>query len=795
MSLAPRWQKAMRDLLSRPGRSLLAVLAMALGLLELGAMLYAYAMLRPALTTLYAQSRPSAATLAVSGVEDSLLAPLLSTVRRVPGVADAESHPMAFARAGTGRGEWTPAVLFFVHDFDHQRMDVVTHEQGAWPPGPGDVLLERSALTVAHVQIGDSLTLRTAGGEDRRMRVAGTVHAAGLAPAWMEHMVPVFAVGTSPLRAGAAEQVRFTVAQRGDDEGWIHLVADSVKASLERAGHPVARVTVPPPGKHPHADQMAAFLFLLGAFGLLSLVLGAVLTASMVHALLGEQVREIGIMKAIGASTRQVAGIALAQVAALALVSLAAGVPMGLALGRAYARFAAGILNADLTHTPFPYPVLAAELVAGLAIPLLVAMVPVLQASRITVREALAGGGAQTFGARRLERALLRVHGVPRPLLLSLRTTLQKRGRLALTVGTLALGGAAFIAALDVAEGWNTAVERDFECRRYALSVQLTESQPITTLARVLRSVPGVARAEYWAGANPWLVDSAGIPVVQIPLAGLESGSTLLALPLREGRWLRPGDGNVLVVNQTVALRTPALHVGGQVRLRVRERTVAFTIVGIVRELAPMPVLYAPRAAVLALSGEDGALTRSARIVTRTGGEAVERATATRVEEALAREGLEVANLQRMTDARKGLLDHLVIIQSVLTTAASIVVVVGLFALISTLSLSVVQRTRELGVMRAIGATPRVLAGQVWAEALVIGALSALVANLLAVPLTYLLETATGNIFLKTPLAFHMGAIPSLTWVALVLALATLSSLYPAWRAARLTVREALAYA
>jgi putative ABC transport system permease protein len=78
---------------------------------------------------------------------------------------------------------------------------------------------------------------------------------------------------------------------------------------------------------------------------------------------------------------------------------------------------------------------------------------------------------------------------------------------------------------------------------------------------------------------------------------------------------------------------------------------------------------------------------------------------------------------------------------------------------------------------------------------MLIGLLSALAANVLAVPLTWLLETATGNIFLNTPLPFHMGAIPSLIWLALVLVLSTLGSLYPAWRAARLTVREALAYA
>ena len=353
---------------------------------------------------MYEKTRPSSATLVTERLTDALV----DSVRRVPGVADAEARPVVMARMRRGSEEWTPGVLFVVRDFERQRMDLVVRERGPWPPSADDILLERSALQVAKARVGDSITVRTPGGDDRRVRIAGTLHAAGLAPAWMEHMVPAFVAWDSPLRGvarGESEQLRITVAEHPLDEGWIREVADSVKTMLERQGHAVSRVTVPPPGQHPHAGQMAAFLYLIGAFGALSLLLGSVLTASMVHALLTEQLKQVGIMKAIGASTRQVAGVYLAQVALLALGALAIGVPAGIALGRMYAGFSAGILNADVTHTAFPFGVVAAEIVAGLLVPLLVAMVPVLRASRITVREALGDDfGAQPFGTRRFER-------------------------------------------------------------------------------------------------------------------------------------------------------------------------------------------------------------------------------------------------------------------------------------------------------------------------------------------------------------------------------------------------------
>mgnify|MGYP001596871971 FL=1 len=157
-------------------------------------------------------------------------------------------------------------------------------------------------------------------------------------------------------------------------------------------------------------------------------------------------------------------------------------------------------------------------------------------------------------------------------------------------------------------------------------------------------------------------------------------------------------------------------------------------------------------------------------------------------------QGIEVGGLQRMQDAKQGILDHLVIILSILTMASLVVVVVGSLGLASTLTLSVVQRMREIGILGAIGATPATIARHVWFEALVIGVLSWLAANVLAAPISWALEIACGNIFFKTPLDFHLSPLAAAAWLGLVLVLASVSSFYPARRAARLTVREALAH-
>ncbi len=119
-------------------------------------------------------------------------------------------------------------------------------------------------------------------------------------------------------------------------------------------------------------------------------------------------------------------------------------------------------------------------------------------------------------------------------------------------------------------------------------------------------------------------------------------------------------------------------------------------------------------------------------------------------------------------------------------------VFVGGLGLTSALTLSVVQRTREFGVMAAIGATPGMLARQVWTEGVLLGLASWVVACVLTVPLSYALEAACGRIFFKLPLDFYASPLAAGQWLLLVLVLSSLSSFPPARRAARLTVREAL---
>ena len=249
-----------------------------------------------------------------------------------------------------------------------------------------------------------------------------------------------------------------------------------------------------------------------------------------------------------------------------------------------------------------------------------------------------------------------------------------------------------------------------------------------------------------------------------------------------------------MVINQALAARAGGLTVGALLPLRIGERSSTWHVVGVVREVNPTPCAYASADPVTNAAGLAAGMTRTARIVLLRRDAAAQQAASAAVERALTEAGIRLRGIQRLDDQRGAILDHLVIVLSVLTMGSLFVLVVGGIGLSSALTLSVVRRTREIGILGALGATPVVIARQIWLEALVIGLLGWVVALGLAAPLSWSLESTTGRIFFKAPLDFTMAASPALLWLGVVLVLASAGSLYPAWRAARLTVREALAH-
>jgi putative ABC transport system permease protein len=125
---------------------------------------------------------------------------------------------------------------------------------------------------------------------------------------------------------------------------------------------------------------------------------------------------------------------------------------------------------------------------------------------------------------------------------------------------------------------------------------------------------------------------------------------------------------------------------------------------------------------------------------------------------------------------------------------AVLAAVVGSVGLMSTMSINVVERGREIGVMRAIGARTTAVLGIFIVEGMMVGLISWLIALPLSWPGAWALNDLVSTTLLQVPMDFSYSFVGGILWLFIVCVLSAFASFAPALRATRISVRESLAY-
>lgn len=780
------WHKAARDFWHERARTALVVLAIALGISAFAAVMSSYAILTRELDRGYLATNPASAILRVDSIDDELVAAILKN----PEVSDAEPRRVVSGQIKSGPMQWRNLVLFVVKDYGDIRVSKLEPEQGAWPPAAGEILIERDAFQVARARIGDTVIVKTANGVERPLVISGRVHDVGQAQARMENIVYGYINLATLVQIGEKPQLdrlNLLVAQNRFDEKHIRKVADDVKTLIESRGHEVWKVDVPPPGKHPHSELMGLLLLAMSSFGLFVLVLSGILVVNLLTAMMASQVRQIAVMKAIGGTRWQIARIYFSQALFLGVAAVMVSLPLGLLGSRALCRYMAVFLNFDINSFAVPLWVYLLVAAVGIAAPLLAAAYPIWKGTGVPVRVALAdfGLGQGRFGASFIDRALARVGGAFRPLVFSIRNSFRRRARLALTLLTLAAGGLFFLTALNVRASMINTLDHMFGARKYDLTVTLRELYDNNELQRAIADVQGVKRAEGWLNTEASLGDE------HFPLVALPLGTQLLAPEISEGRMLEPGDVEAIVVNNALASLSPGLRVGQSVTLRIDGVEKSWRVVGISQEPFSPAVGYVP---LNAFAQRQPAMVNSLRLALyRNDDESIESVKAG-LDRGLEAHGIRARGSTTKADSRFGFDQHMLMIYIFLIVMSAIIAGVGGLGLMTTMSLNILERRREMGVLRAIGATPRMVWLIVVVEGLAIGVLSWAIAALLAWPVSKAVGDGLVATLFHAGLNFRFELMGLVIWLAVSVAVSALASFVPAWRASRATVREALAY-
>ncbi|MCX7780017.1 MAG: ABC transporter permease [Negativicutes bacterium] len=801
----PRWRKVWADLWGNKLRTILVVMSIAVGVFAVGMVYSSYLMFARDLAGSWGSASPASASLYADPFDEELV----DSVRSLRGVKEAEGRRNVDLRVRTGGGEWRQMFLTAIPDYAKQKVNVVKPQSGAWPPGDGDVLLERSSLAELGVTQGGSIQVETPSGRKRLLKVTGVVYDPSQIPSIFSGRSYGY-INMDTLEKldekRRLDQVNFIVQPwilRGKETEPIEAIGRRAWTKLEQGDTTVFWLQVNKPGEHPLQGAINAMILLLAVLGVLSLFLGTFLLVNTVSAILAQQVRQVGIMKAIGARRDQILRMYLTLVGAYGILALIVAAPLGALAASAVTSFIAGVFNFDSGGLEMPPSVLLLEAAVAILIPLVAAMWPIWRGTGVTVREAVGDFGISGVKAKgRIDRwvdaGLERLKKLPRPLLLSLRNTFRRKGRLALTLLTLTVAGTVFMAVFSVRSSLYSTLDQALDYFHYDISIGFTQSYRASRIEQEVMRVPGIKAAEAWGFTSGRILKderkeaedeaSKNVFILAPPVE-----TKMIQPRIIEGRWLVKEDESALVVNTEALKDNQQLKVGEPAIIKVGTRKLRFTVVGIAQSTLTGPIVYAPYEWLTGAVQEAGR-ARSVQIVAASSDPKEQSALGRTLEEHMKKNSLRIQNVDITWEQKQRIRSQFDIITTFLLTMAVLLAVVGALGLTGTMGINVLERTREIGVMRAIGASSLGVGKVFVVEVLCIGLLSWLAGAILALPVAALLSYQVGVLFLQNPLAFSFSIAGIVIWLVLSALLSVLASLMPAWNAARLSVRDVLSY-
>ena len=723
-------RRSIRELTRRRGRAALTIATIAVAV----AGVWLFAIPDNVETSLEARVRDDAmhtARLAPNAAD--LTADQLATLRAVDNVAALDTRTLARTEIRVaGRNEGV--ILVGVEEFDEQTVNIVSLESGSLPTDSGELVTDAENDRSGRYQgsIGDTVEMRTSTGGWASFTITGrggtlrySSEVAQDAPVLYLSNADVQRVMSYP----APNSIDVVAADRSAD-AVDAMVADLRSVLAEQLPNLAYWdvLEVWRPGTWPGSEDFGNFVIVFDVIAAVAMVSALVLIFTTMNTLVREQTREIAIMKAIG-GRRGTIGRGLLQTALLlGGLGTAVGIAIGLPLSNWLMTFMSAEFGGTRVWWQFNGLAFGLSLAVGIGGTALASWPALRRAARVTVREAIDDHGVVgSYGLRPVDRLACRVPFVSRRSELGLRNATRRLGRtvatavpIGLSVGTMLAFGSVLITATN--EDLRT-----FDLEGGDITIWNRDPGLDARAGGLIESVPEVAVA------HPMLYSSVELDGEKY-VWGLPADS-IYDHDVIAGRWFTADEvaaaAKVVVLGEAAASQT-GLGIGDTVTVETRRGPIDLDVVGIDGQLVNNGQgLFTPYTTVL---DYEGWTTTNYWVRTIGPDPTTVDAAAAGIQAALERGGYEVASTLRYIDREQNLEENRLIVTVVMAMGLP-VVAIGMIGLVTAMTSNILDRTREIGVLRSIGARRRDLRAMFRTEGLAI----ALLGWLFGIPIGYVL--------------------------------------------------------
>jgi putative ABC transport system permease protein len=798
-------RKVWFELWSNKARTLQVVMVIALGAIGIGLVIGGRNLIAGTIADQWRNAQPPHIKL---GVNPPLTQEQFRTLERIDGVYQAEGLlNTSIEWRLLGEADWQTALLESRQDFSDQKMELVNLVSGEWP-ARNTLAVIKTADTLYGVGEGATIEVRV-NDRTRQYDINGTLKPVGPFPVVFLGQ-PVFYADQTTFARLTGRNTFDTIQTR--DVVFSQSAAEATDLAIqdyfEDIGVDSVGVLFPfqsrivPPDIPPAAELLNALFLILGVIGVVIIALGIFLVYNSINAIISQQVNQIGVMKAIGAKSWQVFLGYFALVLAYGVLAALISIPLGGLGARGLQALFINLLNLEDPGFSLDMAAISVQVVVAIAAPIMAAVLPLLSGVRITVREAINSYGL-TGSTGMVERLITRLSYVPYSLLLVIGNTFRNRRRVLLIEITLVIAGVVFMMVLGVNDATRyTFGEKLTSIHTYQVNIQLEELSRSRRVENLALSNPNVSDAESWlvvpGKVRPITQSESQVTDARIRMFGLPPISSMYKPDLREGRWINESDYRAAVITQQLA-GEKGWNVGDEITLTDSlERETDWQIVGITYDPLARSDIFVPLPSLQKEQRMTG-MTNTVWVTTFNSDRDATQATAQQLVDRFELRKLNTSptgtfgNLT-MAEIVSQTRDGYSLIFQLLSIMGVIIAVVGGVGLSGVLTLNVLERRREIGVMRSVGASSwRVIRLSI-GEGVLLGWISWLIALPLSIPAAYLLATVGLSLALNQQLAYQFSPLGALIWLLLITLLAVIASSFPARSAAKVSVRESLTY-
>ena len=735
--VSTRITKSWKDLKKRKSRSILMIIVIALGVIGLS-LFGVIPLIEQGIADDIETSNMYDLRTNVNNLE--LSDSNFTQLEEIDNVKSVEGKYQFYTRIFIGERR-NDALIVGVKDFTDQAVDIITKDSGNFP-GEFEVVTDtgNSRNNLYNGEIGDTLKVYDSNGIVQNLTISGSGHSLSYGHSSWGIAVFYADINTAySLSNGSGYTIlSFDLENANNDEA--QKTIENVRGFLLENTNFVAFTDLPQvreegdwPGKEQFAN-MGNFFYILTY---VTLFCSFFLVANTMHTMIMEQKKEVAQMKAVGATRWQVIQSYLLTSLIMGVIGSIIGTIIGIFIAFSMASFLASSFFGVILSLSAHLPTLLIGFLIGVGITILATLPSLLFALRITVREGMEGSGiSSNYGNSYMDRVLLRIGWLPRSTQMGIRNMSRKKGRSASTIFLVTIAVAILLGVLSLGVSMGATIEKEFDNFTYDIMVtgQPEGGRPLTEdVEFFLEDLDVVSEAD------PFIYTQVQFKENQILCFGYNYNTIAYNIEdtVYKGRWFdsTEQESNALVIILSKTLATDEnVKVKDKIQLLTATGPYNFEVVGLhSSQMNNGMAVFMPITTASEILKWNNTVSGFS-VKTDSSDHDVIDSVSTNMEDELLKNGYMV-NIEVKYVMEEINKEFIGMVTNLLIAVGSLVVIITMIGLMSTLTMNVLERTKEIGMMRCIGSVSSHIRWVFGVEGLIM----ALIGWLIGIPLGFLL--------------------------------------------------------